>query len=157
MCAGEPSRGCLAVHTHLATSSKHLERKNATRYPRARSRAHLGARQLHGDDKIERRLATPPAQIAVSVTPTAANVRAGAGQPFSAAVTGTTNQSVTWSVNGVVGGNATVGLITNAGLYTAPTILTNPNTITVSATSAGGFQREWRQRRDTVERDSCAQ
>src|SRR5271168_480145 len=81
--------------------------------------------------------ATPPAQIAVSVTPTAANVRAGAGQPFSAAVTGTTNQSVTWSVNGVVGGNASVGLVTNAGLYTAPAILTNPNTITVSATSAG--------------------
>jgi hypothetical protein len=78
----------------------------------------------------------PPAQIAVSVTPTAANVRGGAGQPFTATVAGTTNQAVTWSVNGVVGGNATVGLITNAGLYTAPTILTNPNTITVSATSA---------------------
>jgi hypothetical protein len=79
---------------------------------------------------------TPPAQIAVSVTPTAANVRAGAGQPFTVAVTGTTNQAVTWSVNGVVGGNATVGLITNAGLYTAPAVLTNPNTITISATSA---------------------
>ena len=77
----------------------------------------------------------PPAQITVSVTPTAANVRAGAGQPFSAAVTGTTNQSVTWSVNGVIGGNATVGLITNAGLYTAPAVLTNPNTITISASS----------------------
>jgi hypothetical protein len=79
---------------------------------------------------------TPPAQIAVNVTPTAANVRAGAGQPFSATVTGTTNQSVTWSVNGVVGGNATVGLITNAGLYTAPAVPRNPNTITISATSA---------------------
>ncbi len=78
----------------------------------------------------------PPAQIAVNVTPTAANVRAGAAQPFSATVTGTTNQSVTWSVNGVVGGNATVGLITNAGLYTAPATLTNPNTITISASSA---------------------
>src|SRR5271170_5591763 len=79
---------------------------------------------------------TPPAQIAVSVTPTAANVRAGAGQPFGATVTETTNQSVTWSVNGVIGGNASVGLITNAGLYTAPAVLTNPNTITISATSA---------------------
>jgi hypothetical protein len=79
---------------------------------------------------------TPPAQIAVNVTPTAANVRAGAAQPFTATITGTTNQSVTWSVNGVVGGNASVGLITNAGMYTAPTILTNPNTITIRATSA---------------------
>src|SRR5271155_3454804 len=79
---------------------------------------------------------TPPAQIAVSVTPTAANVRSGAGQPFTAAVSGTTNQSVTWSVNGVVGGNATLGLVSNSGLYTAPAILTNSNTITISATSA---------------------
>jgi len=80
--------------------------------------------------------ATPPAQITVSVTPTAANVRAGAGQPFAASVTGTSNQSVTWTVNGVVGGNATVGLITNTGVYTAPAVPTTPNTITISAASA---------------------
>jgi hypothetical protein len=79
---------------------------------------------------------TPSAQIAVSVTPTAANVRASAGQPFSAAVTGTANQNVTWSVNGVAGGSASLGLITKAGLYTAPAIPTSPNTITISATSA---------------------
>src|SRR5271154_7314142 len=78
----------------------------------------------------------PPSQISVSVAPTAANVRVGAGQPFTATVTGTTNQSVTWSVNGVAGGNSTVGLITNTGGYTAPAVLTNPNTITISATSA---------------------
>jgi hypothetical protein len=76
-----------------------------------------------------------PAQITVSVTPTAANVRAGAGQPFAASVTGTTNQSVTWSVNGVVGGSATVGLITNSGVYAAPAVPTNPNMITISAAS----------------------
>ena len=78
---------------------------------------------------------TPPSQITVSVTPTAANVRAGAGQPFTASVSGTTNQSVTWSVNGVVGGNTTVGLITNTGVYTAPAVPTNPNTITITAAS----------------------
>jgi hypothetical protein len=78
---------------------------------------------------------TPPSQVIVSVTPTAANVRAGAGQPFAASVTGTTNQSVTWSVNGVAGGNATVGLISAAGVYSAPAVPTNPNTITISAAS----------------------
>src|SRR5580704_2396889 len=78
---------------------------------------------------------TPPSQMTVSVTPTAANVRAGAGEPFAASVTGTTNQGVTWSVNGVVGGNATVGTITNTGVYTAPAVPTNPNTITISAAS----------------------
>ena len=78
---------------------------------------------------------TPPAQITVSVTPTAANVRAGSGQPFTASVRGTTTHGVTWSVNGVVGGNATVGLITNMGVYTAPSAPTNPNAITISAVS----------------------
>jgi hypothetical protein len=78
---------------------------------------------------------TPPSQITVSVTPTAANVRAGAGQPFTASVTGTSNQAVTWSVNGIAGGNATVGLITDTGVYTAPAVPTSPNTIAISAAS----------------------
>src|SRR3984885_1681235 len=78
---------------------------------------------------------TPPSQITVSVTPTAANVRAGAGQPFTASVTGTSNQSVTWSVNGVAGGNATVGTITNTGVYTAPEEPKNTNTTTIRTDS----------------------
>jgi hypothetical protein len=78
----------------------------------------------------------PPPEIAVSVSPTAANVRAGATQPFTAAVTGTTNQSVNWSVNGVVGGNATVGTISSGGVYTAPATVPSPNTITIEAVSA---------------------
>ncbi len=80
--------------------------------------------------------ATPPAQIAVSVMPTAANVRAGATQPFTASVTGTTNQNVTWSVNGVAGGNATSGTISGSGVYTAPASLPNSNAITIGAASA---------------------
>lgn len=40
---------------------------------------------------------------------------------------------VTWSVNGISGGNPTVGTITAAGLYTAPT--QNAGTVTVRATS----------------------
>jgi Glycoside hydrolase family 44 len=35
-------------------------------------------------------------------------------------VTNTASTTVTWSVNGVVGGNNTVGTITSAGVYTAP-------------------------------------
>ena len=79
---------------------------------------------------------TPPAQVAVSVMPSAANVRAGATQPFTASVTGTTNQNVTWSVNGVAGGNATSGTISGSGVYTAPASLPNSNAITISAASA---------------------
>ena len=79
---------------------------------------------------------TPPAQVAVSVMPTAANVRAGATQPFTASVTGTTNQNVSWSVNGVAGGNATSGTISGSGVYTAPASLPSSNAITISAASA---------------------
>jgi len=79
---------------------------------------------------------TPPAQVAVSVMPSAANVRAGATQPFTASVTGTTNQNVTWSVNGVAGGNATSGTISGSGVYTAPASLPSSNAITIGAASA---------------------
>lgn len=46
-------------------------------------------------------------------------VRAGTLQPFSVVV-GATSGPVAWSVNGVVGGNATLGTIDTSGLYTAP-------------------------------------
>ncbi len=39
---------------------------------------------------------------------------------FAATVTNTSDASVSWNVNGVPGGDAAVGTITTAGLYTAP-------------------------------------
>jgi len=45
------------------------------------------------------------------------------------------NFGVTWSVNGVAGGNATFGSINAKGLYTAPATPPSPNTVKVSATS----------------------
>ena len=39
-------------------------------------------------------------------------------------------------MNGVVGGNSTLGVVNSAGLYVAPQTLPNPNTLTVTATSA---------------------
>jgi hypothetical protein len=77
----------------------------------------------------------PPPAISIAVTPTGVNVRAGAPQTFSATLTGATNQAVTWSVNGVSGGNSTVGTVSSSGTYIAPASLPNPNTVTVSATS----------------------
>lgn len=62
-------------------------------------------------------------QILVSITPSPASVVINATQQFLAAVTGSTvtnDASVTWSVDGVVGGNSTVGTISTAGIYTAP-------------------------------------
>jgi hypothetical protein len=74
--------------------------------------------------------------VSVSVTPSTANVQINGQQQFSATVTGNSNQAVTWDVNGIVGGSSTVGLINSTtGLYTAPTLLPSPATVTVHATS----------------------
>jgi hypothetical protein len=77
-----------------------------------------------------------PAQVSISIVPGTANVRAGSAQPFTATVSGTANQTVSWSVNGVAGGDATTGTITAAGIYTAPASLPNSNTTSISATAA---------------------
>ncbi len=73
--------------------------------------------------------------ILVQVTPATGLLRAGTQQVFTAAVTGSTNTAVTWSVNGIAGGNATIGTIVPNGNYLAPTNIPTPNAITVTATS----------------------
>ena len=78
----------------------------------------------------------PTPGITVAVSPTSVTLAPGTAQNFGATVTGSTNTSVAWSVNGIVGGNTTVGTITAAGLYTAPAAAPSPATVTVRATSA---------------------
>ncbi|HMK20874.1 MAG TPA: DUF1800 family protein, partial [Terriglobales bacterium] len=72
----------------------------------------------------------------VTVNSSANMVRAGDTLQFSAQVTGAMDQTVAWSVNGVVGGNTTVGKISTSGLYTAPAALPSPNSVTIEATSS---------------------
>jgi hypothetical protein len=79
---------------------------------------------------------TTPGSISVSVSPSAANIPAGDSFQFTATVSGTSNSSVTWAVNGTSGGSAALGTISASGNYTAPASLPNPNTVTVSATSS---------------------
>jgi uncharacterized protein (DUF1800 family) len=73
--------------------------------------------------------------VVVVVAPATAMVRTGNQQAFTATVTGALNLSVTWTVNGVAGGNPTSGTIAANGTYTAPLTLPTPNTVTVTATS----------------------
>jgi hypothetical protein len=54
---------------------------------------------------------------------------------FTATVTNLANTQVTWQVNGVAGGNGTVGKITSAGVYTPPAIIPATNAVTVTAVS----------------------
>jgi len=77
----------------------------------------------------------PPPNVTVSVSPNTATVRAGLSQPFTVTVTGTSNSSVTWQVNGVTGGASATGTVSSTGVYTAPATLPNPNTVTMQAVS----------------------
>jgi hypothetical protein len=69
----------------------------------------------------------------VAVSPATANVLEASTQQFTATVTNSSNSAVSWQVNGVAGGNSSVGTIDTTGLYTAPVIVPNPASITVTA------------------------
>jgi hypothetical protein len=73
--------------------------------------------------------------VVVGVTPTSPTLAVLGTQTFTATVSNTTNTAVTWQVNGIVGGNATVGTVSSAGLYTAPAAIPAPASVTVSAVS----------------------
>lgn len=77
----------------------------------------------------------PDPAIVVSITPTSSTLAPLATQAFAASVSGSSNTAVNWSVNGIVGGNATVGTVSAAGLYTAPATVPSPATVTVRATA----------------------
>ena len=68
----------------------------------------------------------PPPPVSVIISPASVTVSSGATQQFSATVANTTNQAVTWT--------ATMGTISDAGLFTAPVVSTD-TTITVTASS----------------------
>jgi hypothetical protein len=73
--------------------------------------------------------------VKASCTPTI--VITGQTSQCSATVqgTGAFSSSVTWAVNSIANGDSTVGIISSAGLYTAPATVPNPATVTVMATS----------------------
>jgi hypothetical protein len=67
---------------------------------------------------------------AVSVSPASATVTTQANKQFTA------NQTVTWWVNGVQGGNSQVGYVSASGLYSAPGSVPNPATVQLMAKAA---------------------
>jgi serine protease len=80
--------------------------------------------------------ATTPA-VLLAVCPASSSVTAGTGsQAFTASFANTTNEAVTWEVNNIVGGDATVGTISTSGIYTAPATPPSPSTVTIQAVSA---------------------
>ena len=84
----------------------------------------------------------------VSITPSSASVAPGAQADFTATVnlanttsTSSVSTAVTWEVNGVAGGNSTVGTIISSstdnqlGIYTAPTVVPSTNNGQVDITA----------------------
>jgi hypothetical protein len=78
-------------------------------------------------------VSNPPLLASVSVTPGSAQPFAGAPVQFSVMVENAWSSAVTWQVNSVPGGNATVGTISAAGLYTAPNAVPSPPMVIVTA------------------------
>lgn len=72
---------------------------------------------------------------AIAISPSGASVRLGNTQQFTATVTGESSTDVTWSIDGSVGGDATAGTITSAGLYSAPASVPTPTSVTLKAVS----------------------
>ncbi len=75
-----------------------------------------------------------PQQVSISISPTSATVRVRRTVQFTATVQNTTNKGVAWKVNGITGGNSTVGTVSTGGLYTAPGTVPS-SAVQVSATS----------------------
>ncbi len=65
-------------------------------------------------------ISAAPATVSVTVSPSSATLQGGKNQQFTASVTGTTNTAVNWYVAGIQGGNASVGVVSDSGVYTAP-------------------------------------
>ena len=87
-----------------------------------------------GSAQVTITAAPPP--VSVSVAPGTASLQTGASQDFTATVTNTTNATVTWQVNGTTGGDATAGVISTSGVYSAPSLVPSPATVTLTAVSA---------------------
>jgi hypothetical protein len=72
----------------------------------------------------------------VTVSPSGVQVLAGATQQMTAAASdGST--TFTWQVNGVTGGNSSIGTITSSGLYTAPNLPPSGGSVTINAIEQG--------------------
>src|SRR6202008_845892 len=78
---------------------------------------------------------TAATAVSVTIAPLLATVAVGGTQQFTATVQNTSNTAVTWQVNGVTGGNATVGTISGSVVFTARGEVPNPATVTVTAVS----------------------
>lgn len=70
----------------------------------------------------------------MDIWPANASLEIGSTRQYGAYVPISPN-TVVWEINGIVGGNATLGTISTTGSYKAPTMAPTPSTVTVTARS----------------------
>jgi hypothetical protein len=73
--------------------------------------------------------------VTVLISPSYAPTLVSRTVQFSATVSGTGNTAVTWQVNGINGGNSTVGTVSSSGLFTAPSAVPVPAIVNITAVS----------------------
>ena len=76
-----------------------------------------------------------PGQVVIQLQPSETSVRVNNTITITPTVTGSQDTALTWTVNGIAGGNAQIGTINAKGVYTAPAVVPNPNLVVVQATS----------------------
>jgi hypothetical protein len=84
-------------------------------------------------DSTKSAFATVTIKLRITVTPGTATVPAVGTQQFTVLVEGVANTDVEWQVNGTPGGSSSLGTISAAGLFTAPSAIPAGGAITVSA------------------------
>jgi len=72
----------------------------------------------------------------VTISPQNPPATVGSSVQFSSSVTGNSDSTVSWSINGIPNESGIYGTITSGGLYTAPTSLPSPALVSITATSA---------------------
>jgi hypothetical protein len=77
--------------------------------------------------------------VGVTVSPLSISVVVTQTVTFLASVTGSSNAAVSWTVNGIAGGNPTIGTINANGTYTAPAQVPNPGTEAARRSGRGHY------------------
>ncbi len=76
----------------------------------------------------------------ITLTPGYTSIGVNATLQYTATVTGLTPPTVTWGVNEIPGGNATIGKISTTGLYTAPATIPSGGIV---ITALGSDNKTW--------------
>lgn len=71
----------------------------------------------------------------VSLLPGNVTITTNATQQFTGSAANCGSNALNWYVNNILGGNTTIGVVTQAGLYTAPASIPSPATVTLKIAS----------------------